>query len=64
MNSLTEYDEEATMEMLKRDAREEGENLLGSLITKLFASGRAEDAERAASDEAYRKELYKEFNLV
>ena len=64
MNSLTEYDEEATMEMLKRDAREEGENLVVTLMQKLYGAGRAKDAERAASDEAYRIELYKEFNLV
>ena len=72
MNSLTEYDEEATMEMFKRDAREEGweegrsegENLVVTLMQKLYGAGRAKDAERAASDEAYRKELYKEFNLV
>ena len=42
----------------------EGETLLGNLITKLFAAGRASDAELAAKDEKIRKELYKEFGMI
>lgn len=44
--------------------RVEGENLLASLMQKLFALKRLDDAEKAASDEKYRKKLYEEFNLA
>ena len=44
--------------------RAEGESLLASLMQKLFSLGRDDDAKKAASDEKFRKELYKEFNLA
>lgn len=34
---LTEYNETKTMEMFKNEGREEGENKLGTLITKLIS---------------------------
>ena len=43
---------------------EKGESKLASLMQKLFALKRLDDAEKAASDEAFRKQLYKEFNLA
>ncbi len=48
----------------RSEGKKEGENLLASLMQKLFALGRDEDVKRIASDEAFRKELYKEFNLA
>lgn len=46
------------------EGRAAGENLLGSLITRLFAEGRAADAELAAKDESSRKKFYKEFGMI
>ncbi len=43
--------------------REEGENKLGRLVLILSKDGRIEDITRVASDEEYRKALYKEFNI-
>ena len=38
-------------------------NLFALLVSKLMKEGRSEDVERAATDEAYRKTLYAEYNL-
>lgn len=54
---------ELESERLIRIGRGEGESLLGELITKLFAAGRAKDAELAAKDEEARKKLYEEFGM-
>ena len=43
---------------------EKGENKAFLLMQKLFSLGRDDDAKKAASDEKFRKELYKEFNLA
>ena len=57
------------MTLLERDERmweeghREGENLFALLVSKLMKEGRSEDVERAATDEAYRKTLYAEYNL-
>ena len=40
-----------------------GENRLASLMQKLFALGRNEDAQRASSDREFRKVLFREFNI-
>ena len=40
-----------------------GENRLASLMQKLFALGRNDDAQRAASDREFRKALFREFNI-
>ena len=45
------------------EGRAEGENRMKQLVSKLFAVGRGDDLERATRDEAYLKELYKEFGL-
>ena len=44
--------------------KQEGENKAYTLMQKLFSLGRVEDAQKASSDEAFRKELYKEFHLA
>ena len=41
-----------------------GANMLGSLITLLISQGRTDDVARVAKDEAYRKELFREFQLA
>jgi hypothetical protein len=38
----------------------QGEDMFAQLMQKLFASGRADDARRAAEDKVYRHELMKE----
>ena len=40
-----------------------GENRLASLMQKLFALGRNDDAKRAASDQDFRNNLFREFNI-
>ena len=69
--SIFEFDEEREWRLIREaeyrygveDGRVEGEFLLGNLITKLFAAGRADDVELAAKDEEVRKRLYKEFGI-
>lgn len=61
---LTEYDEVATMELFKAEGREEGQNKLGLLITKLRSLGRENDAFEAAADPVYREKLYQEFQIA
>ena len=47
----------------RKEGRVEGEAKLGSLMTQLKKLGRTEDAFRAASNEAYRNQLYRELNI-
>ena len=42
----------------------QGESMLGLLITKLFADGRTDDVQLAASDEEARKRFYKEYGII
>ena len=51
-------------ERLVNSGIQQGESLLGTLITKLFADGRTEDARLAASDEEARKRFYKEYGII
>ena len=48
----------------RSEGRFEGETRLSKLMKLLFDAGRIEDAERAASDEAYRAGLFKEFGIA
>ena len=50
-------------ERLENIGRTEGEDRLGTLISKLMAEGRMDDVKKAASDKAARDELYKEFGI-
>lgn len=61
---VLELETERQFKMGRAEGKAEGESLLGGLITKLFAAGRASDAELAAKDEKIRKELYKEFGMI
>ena len=47
----------------EKEGEAKGENRLATLINKLFASGRGDEVQKAASDEAYRAELFKEFQI-
>ena len=55
-------------EEIKQEGRAEGEkigqNKLGSLMIQLKNLGRTEDAFKAASDEAYRNQLYKDLGIL
>ena len=41
-----------------------GKHLMGKLMTILFQQGKLEEANRAASDDAYCEQMLKEYNLV
>ena len=60
---INESKEEGKKEGVKQGVAQ-GENLLGTLMTKLFSLGRDEDAKRCAADPEYRQKLYKEFKLA
>ena len=64
---LTEYNEAEAMKLFELDGirmgRAEGENKMADLMQKLFSQGRVDDAQRAASDQTYREELFKEFQI-
>lgn len=61
---VLELESERLIRLGKAEGIAEGESLLGSLITKLFAAGRASDAELAAKDEEARNKFYKEFGMI
>lgn len=48
---------------MRNASREEGENKLAALMNELFSCGRVDDAKKAAKDETYRAELFKEFRM-
>ena len=62
--SIYEYDEEKHLAQVqeegREEGREEGEERLGKLMMVLLVSGRNIDAQKAAADADYRRELYKE----
>ncbi|MCD8149408.1 MAG: hypothetical protein LUE92_07570 [Clostridiales bacterium] len=49
--------------MYEREAREEGQERVNSLILKLAELGRMDDITRAAEDRFYQEELFREFGL-
>lgn len=52
------------IEEMRKESKNEGENRLAALMKRLFDLGRVDDAQKAASDQSYRKLLFKEFNIV
>ena len=48
----------------EKQGLKQGESRLAELITKLFASGRGDEVERAAKDEEFRTGLFKEFHIL
>lgn len=46
-----------------REGREQGVLIMGTLISKLLADGRTEDAKRATEDEVVREQLLAEYGL-
>ncbi len=48
----------------RAEGEKKGESRLADLITKLFASGRGDEVERAAKDEDFRTGLFKEFHIL
>ena len=71
MMSLISYAEEKGEARGRREGEargeargiKKGEDRLSKLIKLLFKNGRAEDVEKAADNEEYREELYKQFDL-
>lgn len=77
---LAEYDEQKTMEYIRKEEREigreegerigrkkghaEGEALLSELLSRLFADRRMEDVRLAAEDQDARRRLYREYGLL
>lgn len=65
---LAEYDEQKTMEYIRREereiGREEGEALLSELLNRLLADHRQEDVHLAISDRTARMRLYREYGLL
>ena len=65
---LTEYNEAEQMELFKEDGRREGraegEGLMARLMNVLFEKGLIKEAQKAAVDESYRKEMYRQYNIV
>ena len=65
---LTEYNEAEQMELFKEDGRREGraegEGLMARLMNVLFEKGLIKEAQKAAADESYRKEMYRQYNIV
>ncbi len=47
----------------RAEGRVEGEDVIVTLMQKLFAAGRGAELERASKDSEYRKKLMKEFGL-
>ena len=61
---LTEYNEAQAMELFREEGRAEGEDRLARLMKLLFGQHRFEDAQRAATDAAFRDQLYREFQIA
>lgn len=61
---VTEYNEAETLQMIREEGQEEGEDRLGKLMILLISAQRTEDAQRAAVDKEKRRTLYEEFNIV
>ena len=47
----------------REEARTEGEQRIGVLMTQLLSSGKTAEAMKASSDPEYRNQLYKQYNL-
>ena len=64
---LTEYNEQAHLQSEREIAIEEGKQIgakqLGKLISALLSEGRTEDAARAATDEAFRGQMYEKYGI-
>ena len=59
---LTEFDEKAYIEGVKKQSYEEGEAKLAKLVVELKKRGRVEDIAKV-TDESERERLYREFNI-
>lgn len=63
MEELMGDELKAREEQARREARQEGENLISKLIIKLSSLGRMDDIIKSASDTVFREKLIKEFGL-
>ena len=60
-NNMSAWDELIKEE--REEARTEGEQRIGVLMTQLLSSGKTAEAMKASSDPEYRNQLYKQYNL-
>lgn len=64
---LTEFDMKEYVRAEKREGREEGreegEERLAALVRRLLAENRIEEIEKVVSDDAYRKGMYKKYDI-
>ena len=56
--------EEELLQEGRAEGRAEGEKLFGTLMSRLIATNRLDDAKRCAEDASYREKLYQEFQLT
>ena len=61
---ITEYNEILHIANEKKLSYTEGENKLAKLMSFLLGQGRNDDAARAAEDEEYRKQMYREAGII
>ena len=64
MNEALSTERAEGEKMGEKKGEKKGESKLADLITKLFASGRGDEVERAAKDENFRTGLFKEFHIL
>ncbi len=61
---LTEYNEKVFINGIREEGHEEGENMLGKLISLLLSDERMDDISKAASDKEARKQFYREYGIT
>lgn len=64
IDEMVKAGERRGMEQGMEQGIQQGETQLGLLISHLFADGRTNDVQKAATDERIRKEFYKEYGIV
>ena len=62
-NAKGEVDMCVAITGIREDGKIEGENKILTLMQRLFAAGRIEDAQKVSLDEEYRAKLLKEFGI-
>ena len=55
--------EEIGKQIGRKEGEKVGANQLGKLISALLSEGRTEDAARAATDEAFRGQMYEKYGI-
>ena len=61
---LTEFNEKEYIDLVRVEGREEGQDLLASLINILLSTNRFDEIRRVSTEPVYRKQLLKEYALI